>query len=70
MKTNGDDNTNQYYPPPTSLIWNDNFLWNDTCREQGTTPYFSSATTHAHKVMKKKKHTTAAAMATTMSVQQ
>ena len=42
MKTNGDDNTNQYYPPPTSLIWNDNFLWNDTYREQVTTPYFSS----------------------------
>jgi hypothetical protein len=41
--------------PTTSLIWNDNFLWNDTCREQGTTPYFSSATTPAHKVLTTKK---------------
>jgi hypothetical protein len=37
--------------PTTSLIWNGNFLWNDTCWEQGATPYFSSATTPMHKVM-------------------
>jgi len=42
MKTNGDDNANQYQ----------DFLPNNTCREQGAPSHFPSAMTPMHKVMK------------------